>query len=187
MSQQQEHNGWLVKSGKHLLWNVKWRYVVVGRGALIWYVQPDDKLPSGSVALASVRGVRLSAKLRRAHCFEVQSDDHPLYFVAADDTSAAAWIRAIEQQRSLMQVQRVPKLSPPSRDQTMMVLSREPESSTSPCSSVVLMQVTQSEWPTMVPRKERLSVMIDGRVSRTSLVGTWLNPSAGQEWRHGYN
>ena len=66
--------GWLLKSGKHLLWNFKWRWVVVDHGTIIWYVNKEDQKPSGSLALLLVKDVRLSTALNRAHCIEIIAD-----------------------------------------------------------------------------------------------------------------
>ena len=31
------HAGWLLKSGKHLLWNLKWRWVTLSSEGLTWH------------------------------------------------------------------------------------------------------------------------------------------------------
>ena len=92
-------SGWLIKSGKHMAWNVKRRWVVLDRSALTWYIRPGDMVFSGSLPLSAIVSSQLSAKLKRQNCFEVvNKSPTKIFFVAADQAEALRWIDAIEDQ-----------------------------------------------------------------------------------------
>ena len=93
------HAGWLLKSGKHLLWNLKWRWVTLSGEGLTWHFsvpgQHKESL-SGHMPLTAIWACRRSAALKRAFCFEVFARGFPqTIFVAADGPSAERWIEAI--------------------------------------------------------------------------------------------
>eukprot|EP00327_Prymnesium_parvum_P020987 CAMPEP_0113282474 /NCGR_PEP_ID=MMETSP0008_2-20120614/28887_1 /TAXON_ID=97485 /ORGANISM="Prymnesium parvum" /LENGTH=138 /DNA_ID=CAMNT_0000133027 /DNA_START=94 /DNA_END=507 /DNA_ORIENTATION=+ /assembly_acc=CAM_ASM_000153 len=91
--------GWLIKSGKHMAWNVKRRWVVLSPSALTWYIKPTDQTFSGSLPLSAIEKCQLSATLKRHSCFEVLNrSPTKIFFVAIDQAEALGWIRAIEEQ-----------------------------------------------------------------------------------------
>ena len=91
--------GWLIKSGKHMAWNVKRRWVVLDRLTLTWYINPGDEVFSGVLPLSAILGSQLSAYLKRQGCFEVlNKSPTKIFFVAADQAEALRWMAAIEEQ-----------------------------------------------------------------------------------------
>ena len=91
--------GWLVKSGKHLKWNVKRRWVVLDDTALVWYTSTEcvaRNEPSGSLPVAAITGCRLSTVLKRQSCFEVcHTGPVDVFFVGQDKFDAQRWMDAI--------------------------------------------------------------------------------------------
>ena len=113
-------SGWLLKSGKHMAWNVKRRWVVLDRSALTWYINPGDSVFSGSLPLTAILGGQLSAKLKRQSCFEVMNrSPTKIFFIATDQADALRWIDAIEEQLQLAQLARSHPVGMPGKLQTI--------------------------------------------------------------------
>lgn len=92
-------SGWLIKSGEHLTWNLKRRWVVLTRSALTWYVKPTNDVFSGSLPIPAIASCKLSAYIKREHCFEVfNKSPTRIFFVAASHEEALMWIESIEHQ-----------------------------------------------------------------------------------------
>ena len=92
--------GWLLKSGEHLTWNVKRRWVVLDHSALTWSVNPSDLHYSGSLPLSAISTSRLSTTLKRHSSFEVVNRGPvAIYFIAESPADAQRWVIAIEAAR----------------------------------------------------------------------------------------